>query len=356
MHIHIHIPVHTHIITQIMADLLEWLKQRDFVLKMASQEQQTQEGEGENRPQAAVAATPEDLAQLRVVQSFQLNNVALKWFRDSHENPPGKPTTDCVDLTKSDPMQIGVIEKNTGMEYAFKANATQPWSWRQMLAGLSPAAKDLVLGANPTLGVVRITCQPVPGSYDHKRWHAAMHIGRPYAADAEVLVWDFFVTRTDGTTVRFHTNYSNKKVEVASVDVAQPPLQLPGPPQKGKGKSDGPGTYRRKTTGNYEQIVGSSKTDRGGGDRGGGDRCGGDRGGGDRGEGDRGGGCGSGVAEPNGQVIPPAPPGLQQTCWNGWNGWRDRGTANGWHDWHSKWQSHEHGAAGSSTDNNWNYQ
>ena len=323
---------------------------------MASQERRTQEREGESRPQAAVAATPEDLKHVKVEQRFELNNVALKWFRDSHENPPGTPTTECVDLTDSDTIQIGVIERNTGMEYAFKENERQPWSWRQMLAGLSPAAKDLVLGANATLGVVRITCQPVPGSYDHKRWHAARHIGRPYAADAEVRVWDFFVTRTDGTTVRFHTNYKDKKVQVASVDGAQTPLQLPGPPQKGKGKSDGPGTYRRKTTGNYEHIVGSSKTDRGGGDRGGGDRGGGDRGGGDRGEGDRGGGWGSGVAEPSGQGISPTPPGLQGTWWDGWNDWQDGSTTNGWQDWRSTWQSHEHGAASSSTGNNWYYQ
>ena len=214
----------------------------------------------------AVAALPQDLARLRVTQPFKLNNVALKWIRDSNENPPGTPTIDCVDLTLSDPFQIGEIEKNSGMDYNFKAGETKPWSWRQMLAALNPAAKDLVLGSNPALGVVRITCAPVLGSYDHKRWHAARLLGRPYAEDAAVPVWDFFVTRTDGTTVRFHTSYTNNKVEMKKVSEDQAMEELPKPPKKGKGKSDGRGTYRRTTQGNYDRVAPSPQNNRGGGD------------------------------------------------------------------------------------------
>ena len=63
--------------------------------------------------QAAVAAPPEDLANLHVSQPFQRNNVALTLIRESLEDRPGNPTTDCVDLTFSDPYEIGVIEKST---------------------------------------------------------------------------------------------------------------------------------------------------------------------------------------------------------------------------------------------------
>ena len=139
-------------------------------------------------PEPAVAASPEDLARLHVSQPFRLNNVALKWIRDSNEEPPGAPTTDCVDLTLTDPLQIGEIEKHSGMDYNFKAGETKPWSWRQMLAALNPAAKDLVLGSNPALGVVRITCAPFCGSYDHKRWYDGLHLDRPFADDAAVPV------------------------------------------------------------------------------------------------------------------------------------------------------------------------
>ena len=166
-------------------------------------------------PQAAVAAQvaaqddgPEAAAsvkalnEIKVTQPFKLNNVALKWIRDSHENPGGYPTTTIVELTDTDPFLIGVIEKTSGMDYSFKQGETTPWSWRQILAGMSAAAKMIVLGSNPRLGVVRIWCAPVVGSYDHKRWHAALHIGRPFDEAAPVPVWDFFITRTDGSIVR----------------------------------------------------------------------------------------------------------------------------------------------------------
>ena len=118
---------------------------------------------------AAVAASAEALARLRVSQPFRLNSIALKWIRDSHENPPRFPTTDCVDLTDRDPYHIGVLDGNRkGMEYKFQSDERTPWSWRQMLAALSPKVKESVLGSEPVLGVVRITCQPELGSYDHK--------------------------------------------------------------------------------------------------------------------------------------------------------------------------------------------
>ena len=68
------------------------------------------------RAEAAVAATPEQLAKVKVTQPFKLNNVALKWIRDKHEQPPGTPIRECVDLTDYDPYNIGVMRR------------TQEWS------------------------------------------------------------------------------------------------------------------------------------------------------------------------------------------------------------------------------------
>ena len=212
--------------------------------------------------QAAVAATRADLDALRVTQLFRTNNAALKWIRDTSENPPGFPTTQCVDLTDADPMYIGVLERNTGMAYSFRGGgATQPWSWREMLAAFKPEVKDRILGTDRSVGVTRITCEAI-GGYDHKRWHAARHNGTPFAKEAPVPVWDFHVYRTDNVVTRFHTSLTNNKVEVATVDSG---LVLPGPPKAGKGKSDGEGTYKAKTTGNYQEsyrgtgvVVGSA--------------------------------------------------------------------------------------------------
>ena len=201
--------------------------------------------------QAAVAATREDLDALPVTQPFNRNNTSLKWIRDTSENPPGFPTTNQVDITDSDPMDIGVLDRTSGMAYSFRVGETQPWSWRQMLAVFKKDVKDRVLGSDPSVGVTRITCETIDG-YDHKRWHAARSIGRPFAEGAPVPLWDFHVYRTDGVVTRFHTSLTTNKVEVATLDSG---LVLPGPPRAGKGKSDGKGTYRAITTGNYQDSL-----------------------------------------------------------------------------------------------------
>ena len=71
-----------------------------------------------------------------------------------------------------------------------------------------------------------------------------------------------FITRTDGSRVRFHTTYSTNKVDAA--DLSEPP-GLPGPPKHGKGRSDGRGTYRPKATGNYTTNSRSAQGTHGGG-------------------------------------------------------------------------------------------
>ena len=42
-------------------------------------------------PGAAVAASRADLDAVEIQQPFRLNNMALKWLRDSSEEPPGFP-------------------------------------------------------------------------------------------------------------------------------------------------------------------------------------------------------------------------------------------------------------------------
>ena len=138
------------------------------------------------------------------------------------------------------------------------------------------------------------------------------------------LFWDFFDTRSDGTTVRFHTKFTQNKVEVAKVDGAQANHELRQPPAKGKGRSDGPGTYKRKTQGNYDESVRSSQTHHGGGD-------------------------GSAVAEPPG--LPNDEPD-QSDGWrkDAWSDWQDWNSDSGWKPWgHSKkWQEWEWQEWGSS--------
>ena len=62
-------------------------------------------------PKPAVAASPEDLASLRVSQPLKLSNVPLKWIRDSCEDPRGTPTTDCVVLSQGSEPAVAASQK-----------------------------------------------------------------------------------------------------------------------------------------------------------------------------------------------------------------------------------------------------
>ena len=154
-----------------------------------------------NKPAMPASA----LDTIEVNQAFATNTVALRWIRDCHEQPRGCPIVGCVDLTKRDPLPVGVLDDPSGMKYNFRKDETQPWSWRQMLAGMTEKDQCIVLGY-PRCGVVSVTCAPVRGSRVHNRWHAALDIERPFGKDAPVPVWEFFVYRIDGNIVRLHAS------------------------------------------------------------------------------------------------------------------------------------------------------
>jgi hypothetical protein len=201
-----------------------------------------------------VVETYASISSVPVTQSWQLNNTALKFIRDTNETN-GNPTTERVDLTMFDPYPVGVLARTKGMAYTFVENETQPWSWRQMLASFKDEIRQQILGHGDD-GLVSISCEAMVGSYDHKRHHAAKVAGRPYEEGAMVPVWDFVVTRKSGVSVRFHPHQTNKKVDIASV-TNPPPSNHPA---KGRGQTEGPGTYRRFTRAAYppSTVVGTS--------------------------------------------------------------------------------------------------
>ena len=190
---------------------------------------------------STVVETFDSISRVQVKQPWALNNTALKWLRDTNE-VDGNPVTPVVPLTNMDPLEIGVLDRGKGMAYQFLPGQLQPWSWREMLASFKEDMRRQILGDGDD-GLVSISCEASIGSYDHKRHHAAKVAGNPYKEDASVPVWDFVVQRASGTSVRFHPHQTNKKVDIASV--ANPPPREH--PNKGRGKSDGPGTYRRFT-------------------------------------------------------------------------------------------------------------
>ena len=164
------------------------------------------------------------------------------------------------------------------------------------------------------------------------------------------------MTRTDGTMCRFHPALKNNKVEFAAVELPiQPPCNPP--PAKGKGKSDGRGTYRRKTAANYDGTARNPQNNHGGGGETSSSHD------------NHGGGCADGGwdgwlaagdaasaqdqppaplgADPWGSYRPPGSaheltpgwhqnnewqPRRQDDSWHGWEGWQDD-SWHGWRDW-----------------------
>ena len=88
-------------------------------------------------------------------------------------------------------------------------------------------------------GLVGCHFAPRPGSYDHKRHHAAKQRGEPVLT--QLRVWDFVIERADNSAVRLHPNWSSTKVETYEVDGHLLEVQ---PPAAGLGCSDGRGTHK----------------------------------------------------------------------------------------------------------------
>ena len=98
-------------------------------------------------------------------------------------------------------------------------------------------------------GIIVFAIMPTPGSYDHKRAHAAKELKKQKVScaalefddDAPTPIWDFVVTRADGTAIRLHPSQKGNKVEMQDF---KKPLPEDIIPWTGWGGTSGPGTYQ----------------------------------------------------------------------------------------------------------------
>ena len=83
--------------------------------------------------------TQDQVRELRTRQlrRSSLHNAALKYLRHTHEDPPGLPTVDRVDITHHDPFHIGGLRRGSGVVFTSVENESQQWSWRYRLAPFS---------------------------------------------------------------------------------------------------------------------------------------------------------------------------------------------------------------------------
>ena len=81
-----------------------------------------------------------DFASVTTEQPWSLNNTALKYIRDSHEEPRGTPTVEFVDLFDKDPYRIHTLRRGTGEDYSFEAAMVRAVHGQRHDAGVAEQA------------------------------------------------------------------------------------------------------------------------------------------------------------------------------------------------------------------------
>ena len=89
-------------------------------------------------------------------------------------------------------------------------------------------------------GLTSCWVEPRPNSYDHKRHY--MYKKYSYQSSGRLPIWNFVITRTDGTKIRLHPSFKKTNTEVFE-PAEGTPRWVPAP-MNGIGKSDGHGTFK----------------------------------------------------------------------------------------------------------------
>ena len=154
-----------------------------------------------------ILATLDEIRAKPNDQKWIVNNSAIKWIRNDYEKPPGVPICGMVDITE-DPIKIGVVsrEKGKGPAFTFVEGQAQEFSWRKMLRSFDESTQAELIGG----GITDIVLMPFPKSFCHKRQKAAERGACAQFEHGNPPLWDFVVTRTDGSRMRFHPDLTKK--------------------------------------------------------------------------------------------------------------------------------------------------
>ena len=174
---------------------------------------------------------------------FQQHNAALKYFRHVLESQGDPEQPRGRRLENKSPEEVATVLHGVRTNYAFDFTQMKPWSWQEMIAQLVPDDILWVVQGpdGHSSGLLGCAVTPRPNSYDVKRhYRARIEEGQKHQT-TQLSVWDFEVFRSDGTSVRLHPSWTNRKVEVWSSD---PHGAFVHPPWEGIGRSAGRGTFR----------------------------------------------------------------------------------------------------------------
>ena len=211
------------------------------------------------RQQHYIAAEPGsfDLDYFRNFRDFtdgyKQHNIALKWFREFGEREEKVR----VHMDNFGPMQVPICDHPKGMRWTFDTTRTKPWRWQEMVAQLDLESMRHVVEGPQLEGLCAaavaearekpclIGCYLAKTDrYDHKRHHA---LGN----DETYHIWDFVLSRNNGTRICLHPDFSSTKITSYQGD-APSDHEVPA---SGKGGTSGPGTYKYfKNKGNQKTL------------------------------------------------------------------------------------------------------
>ena len=159
--------------------------------------------------------------------NYQQHNAALKWFRHRLENSANPDDDTRLLFSNTEPTPAAGIVKGAGMEYDFDENRSHGWSWFEMVAQLDAESMAFVVnGADGrSCGPVSCSFAVRPNSYDHKRHHQLRLAGTPKKDKRRV--WDFVLTRGDGSAVRLHPQWSKTAVESYAAEGHAEEVEIP---------------------------------------------------------------------------------------------------------------------------------
>jgi hypothetical protein len=189
-------------------------------------------------PAVAAAVVPAVAAAVVPAVPWSNHSGALKYFRDrvlTGEVPSKVLTTD---------EQVQRVVHGPRQNYWF--GDWGQWDWRSFVGAISPEDRERLFEGYE---ITAVAVERRAGSYDH---HMAMAAKENHWMNACEEIVDFAFRREDGNTVLVHPRWKKKG---CGFDFLKKPLEPSQPvpiiPNKGRGQSDGKGTYVRVTSAAY---------------------------------------------------------------------------------------------------------
>ena len=152
----------------------------------------------------------------------------LKWFRYTLEKSANPDDDTGLVFSNTNPTPVAGIIKGHGMNFDFDESSSEDWLWFEMVAQLNADSMAFVVNGDDgrSGGLLSCSVAPRPNSYDHKRHNQLRLAGTP-KKDAQLRVWDFEITRVDGSAVRLHPQWSKTAVESYAVEGHAEEVEIP---------------------------------------------------------------------------------------------------------------------------------